>query len=163
WSPEATEILVEDPINARCELLDLRRKVMTRVAFRSLDAYTAALHKVIAAKAKKLEGQGGKANEVAAQMSRDLIEPTFSATFDPKADHLHLSNSSVTIDARGVADSDARRVALIAQSQAALIKLSALREPEAIPPFNRLVTLATLTGKYKLRPVELTFLYRLAG
>src|SRR5437764_92373 len=31
WSPEATEILVVDPVNARCELLDLRRKVMTRV------------------------------------------------------------------------------------------------------------------------------------
>jgi hypothetical protein len=163
WSPEATEILVVDPVQSRCELLDLRRKTMTRVAFRSLDAYTAALHKVIAAKAKKLVDQGGKANEIAAQMSRDLIEPRFSASFDPKADRLHLTNASVTIDALGVADPDAARLALIALSQAALIKLSALREPEAIPPFNRLVTLATLTSKYKLRPVEMTFLYRLAG
>ena len=56
-----------------------------------------------------------------------------------------------------------RRLALIVTALDALIKLTAVRDPETIPPFIRLDTVHSLIVGHQLRPTELAFTYRLAG
>ena len=100
---------------------------------------------------------------MAAAKSRDLIDPHFTATFDASARRLRLTNKSVEVDAQGETEPDGLRLALISQTLAALVKLDSLRDPQGIPPFPRLEALEALTAGHRLRPSELTFLYRLSG
>ena len=58
---------------------------------------------------------------------------------------------------------DPARLALIAESLASLAKLESFRNPADAPPYARLDTLAALAGARKLRPVEMSILFRRAG
>ena len=44
-----------------------------------------------------------------------------------------------------------------------LIQLESLRNPTKIPPFPQLLTIEELIDKRKLRPLETTYIYRMAG
>jgi hypothetical protein len=42
-------------------------------------------------------------------------------------------------------------------------QLTALRDPKGIPPFTRIEALQRLVKDHRLRPTDVSFLYRLAG
>jgi hypothetical protein len=160
-SPE--EIVIFEPSAARLEFLDLDRRIQAEVMMDKLETMQAMLHKTIAAEIRKREEGGGRANRLAAEMSRSLIDPRLTETYDPAARHVRLTNPTVTVDATGEPEPDPARLVLIDATLTALIKLSSARDPQAIPPFIRLDALHALTVGHHLRPTELSFLYRLAG
>jgi hypothetical protein len=157
------EVIVFDPVAKRVELIDLDRKLRTVLGMSRLDTFLENLRDAVAAASTKREAQGGKANEVAAAMSRDLIDPRFAAAFDPKAHTVRLDNASVNFEGHGEPEADRTRLALIAEALAAFAKLESMRDPSAIPPFTRLEALRVMTADHQLRPTEMSFVYRLAG
>jgi len=160
---EPGEVVMFDPSAARLELLDLDRGVQSEIMLTKLDEKVAVLHRAITEAIRKHEEAGTRADRVSAEMSRALIEPKLAETNDPASDHLRLTNSVVTVDATGEPESQVVRLALIDSTLTGLIKLAAVRDPKAIPPFVRLDALHILTGGKHLRPTEMSFLYRLAG
>lgn len=162
-SGPSLEIVIHDLAGARLELVDLERKARTEVSLKKLDAFQVKLHDAIAAANSKRKSQGGRANEVAAAMSQDLIEPRFASTFEAPTRRLRLTNATVEVEARGDPEPDKARLSLITSTLAALTKLEALRDPSGIPPFSTLEALQLLTVEHGIRPTEMVFLYRLAG
>ena len=157
------EILIVNPANSRVELLDLERKIQAEIGFARLDEKLAILHRAIATAIRNQEEAGGRSNRISAEMSRALNDPGLAETFDPATSRLRLTNSTVIVDATGVPEPDAARLAMIDTALTSLVKLAAIRDPEAIPPFIRLDSLHALTTGHHLRPTELAFTYRLAG
>lgn len=160
-SPE--EVLILDPSSSRVALLDLQRKIRTEVPSKKLDAHLGTLFKRVSVAVESRAKSGTRADRVSSAMSRDLIEPKFQETFDAESGKLRLANPTVEVDAVGVPDEDGPRVALIVKSLYALTKLGSYREPDQIPPFTRLEVLRRLCVAHRLRPTEITFVYRLAG
>ena len=155
--------MIINPADRRVELLDLERRVQAEISFTKLDEKQTTLHRAIADAIRKQEDAGGRSNRLSAEMSRALNDPALTQTFDPATSHLQLTNSAVTVDATGATEPDTRRLTLIVTALDALIKLTAVRDPESIPPFIRLDTVHALIADHHLRPTELAFTYRLAG
>lgn len=160
---DPTEVVVYSPDMNLVELLDLKRLVHTEIPLKSLDDAQARLHRSISSAIEKREKKGGRADRVAAEMTRSLINPSFKETFDDASHRLRLSNPNVEVDATGERDDDSARLAMIADSLTVLLKLSSYRDPVAIPPFARLDAIRRLTDDHHLRPGEFNMLYRLAG
>lgn len=159
----ALEVIVNDPATARMELLDLSRRVRCDFTLKQLQQFQVNLHDAIAASCARREAEGGRANEVEAAMSRDLIDPHLTKTYDAKTRRLTLANHTVQIEAIGEPEVDPSRLGLIGASLNALVQLETRRDPQKIPPFVRLETYRTLIAEHHLRPTEITFLYRLKG
>jgi hypothetical protein len=162
-SERPLEVVMHDSRSSRLELVDLGRKLRSEVTFKKLDAARTNLQAAIAAVCAKRESSGGRANKLAAAMSRDLIDPRFTASYDEQTHRLRLTNPTVEVDARGAPEEDGARLSLIGSTLTALIELESLRDPQATPPFARLDTIRALTVDHRLRPTETTFLYRLSG
>ncbi len=162
-SGESLEVILIDPVRSRLELIDLDRKVRTEVSFRRLEIFQEELFRAINASSVKQEKRGGRANSVSAAMSRNLIDPRFASTYDAMSHKLRLTNSTVEVDAKGEPDSDQTRLGFISRALAILVKLESFRDPTGIPPFSKLAALDGLIESRKLRPTELSFLFRLAG
>lgn len=160
---ESPEVVVLNPATNRVELVDLQRKVHTDLPMEKLEAYQASLRKAIHSAIEKREKAGGRGDRVAADMSRNLVDPHFKETFDGPARRLRLVNPSVEIDITGEPESDQPRLDAISNALAVMTKLAALRDPEAIPPFTRLDALTAMISGHHLRPTEMTIIYRLAG
>jgi hypothetical protein len=160
-SPE--EIVIINPADRRVELLDLERRTQAEISFTRLDEKQTTLHRSIAEAIRKQEEAGGRSNRVSAEMSRALNDPGLTQSYDPASSRLQLTNSAVNVDATGEPETDTARLTLIVTALDSLIKLAAVRDPEAIPPFIRLDTVHSLIVGHQLRPTELTFTYRLAG
>ena len=157
------EALIIEPARGRLELLDVGRRVQTEVSFRALDESVEKLRAGLREAAEKLEKKGGRANEIEAKMTRDLLEPKLAIDPVSKANRTRLTNAAIEIDADGEPEPDAPRLAMIATVLNSIAKLGAYRTPEDLPPFAELETIAALTGERRQRPTELAYLYRLAG
>lgn len=162
-SDAKSEVIIHDPTTERVELLDLDRMLQTELTWKALEAAENRLRKSLLAAIEKREREGGRANLVAAGMSRDLVEPRFRSNFDPKTNHLRLTNPTVEVDAVGEPEDDPVRRAFIANILSLAIKLDAKRNPAQVPPFTRLEALRALSADHKLRPAETSYLFRLAG
>lgn len=160
---KSEEVILIDLENKRVELLDLSRQVQARVSFDRLDRHIATLRKLLLDKATSLEKQGGKANRVTATATRQLVEPGFKVSFDKAGGRLRLTNPVVDVDAVGVVETDADRLAPLGEALLALVKLGSLRNPALIPPYTRLEATSDLVTKHHLRPKDMSFLYRIAG
>lgn len=160
---DSNEVIVYDPSDASMELLDLERMERTDLSLQKLEDSLSRWRKVKLAATDKLQSAGGRANELAAGMARDLVTPKFQVSFDAGANRLKLSNASVDVDALGEPETDAVRRGFAAEALASFLKLETIRDPRSLPPFSALEALRTLAGEHQSRPVEITFLYRLAG
>ncbi|WZO98785.1 hypothetical protein EP7_000376 [Isosphaeraceae bacterium EP7] len=157
------EVVIYDPEGGRIHLLDMARKLTAELPVKKLDESQTALRKAIDGVIGKREAEGGRANRVAAQMSRDLLDPHFTPTFDAALGKLHMANDTTEIDALGMPDAVPARLELVADILGVSWKLAALRDPSSIPPFPRLEALRAMTRERNLRLTELSALYRLAG
>jgi hypothetical protein len=160
-SPE--EVLIIDPLRSVVYLLDLERQLQTDVTATRLDNAVARLHRKLSDSIQRLEKAGNRADRVSAAISLALIDPQFTETFDPTAGRLRLTNRSVEVEALGEPEDDQARLAMVVNCLAAITKLAALRAPESLPPFASLDTLRALASVRRLRPTEISYLYRLAG
>lgn len=164
-SAESREIVIVDPAGERVHLLDLspKRKAQTSVSFIELDNQLARLRTTLKSTVERLEKKGGRANVIAAKMTRNLIDPKLTTSFDSASLRLHMKNDNLELDATGEPDADAQRLALVSLTLSALFKLESMRDQNGMPPFAQLDALFALTAERKLRPTELSVLYRLAG
>lgn len=163
FASNSHEVVVIEPARSRVALLDLDRRLQSEISFGQLEAGLARVKGRLAGESDRREKTGRRADAVEAQMTRDLAEPRFAVAFDPEAHRVRLTNPSVEVVAVGEPDSDAPRVALAAQALDSIAKIGAFRTPNDLPPFAELEAVAALATVRKLRPTELTFLYRLAG
>ena len=109
------------------------------------------------------EKSKSRSDRVSGEISRPLIDPNFEETLDEKAHSLTLKNRSVTVEMKGEVETDDARRDAYASCLTAVTALGAMRDPDLIPPFTRLEAFKAMMMKHKLRPVEITFVYRLAG
>jgi hypothetical protein len=157
------EVLIFEPDADRLEFLDLERRVQAEIQLTKIEAIQKVLHKAIEKAIRTHEEAGGRADRLAAEMSRSLIDPRLDQVYDPAAHRLRMTNRVVTVEATGEPEPDAARLSLIEEALAALTKLDSVRDPKAIPPFIRLEALHALTAGHQLRPAEMTYVYRLSG
>ncbi|MDR3632339.1 MAG: hypothetical protein P4L84_00805 [Isosphaeraceae bacterium] len=160
---DSNEVAVYEPAAGQIELLDLERMERTDLPLKKLDEALTRWRGVKLTATDKLQRAGGRANTLAAGMGRDLIEPKMEVTFDAASNRLRMSNPSVDVDATGEPEPDPVRRAFEADSLAWFLKLETIRNPEALPPYCALDALRGLTRDRTLRPLEITFLFRLAG
>ncbi len=160
---ESNEVVIYDSSDGQISLLDLKRRIHTELLLPKLESAFVKVKQSKTEAIEKLERAGGRANLLAAGMSRDLVEPNLKIDFDAAQNRLKLKNGSVTIDALGESDSNASRRHREAEALAVFLKLEAVRDPKILPPFAALDTLRRLDADHSLRPAELTFVFRLAG
>ena len=157
------EVTIIDPRQSRLHLLDLKRQIQTEVTRKQLDDGLGRVRERVSDEIERQEKAGGKNNRVLAAISRDLIDPRFVEAFDGPSRRLRLSNAAVEIDALGEPEADPVRLSTIVECLGAIAKLSALREPDNMPPFARLDAFRALSSGHGLRPTEISVLYRLTG
>jgi hypothetical protein len=157
------EIVIIEPIRSRVDLLDLDRKLQSEVTFGQLEEGIARIKGTLAEAIDRREKTAKRADRVEAQMTRDLAEPRLAVSSDPGSRRVRLTNPSVEVVADGEPEPDASRLALMGVAMTSVAKLGAFRTPNDLPPFIELETIAALTGERKLRPTELSYLYRLTG
>jgi hypothetical protein len=163
FASDSKEVVIVEPARKRLELLDVGRKVQAEVSFRMLDLTLEKIKTTLHDAAEDREKQGGRGNALEAKMTRDLLETKLAAAEDPKAHRVRLTNPTVEVDADGEPEVDAARLAMVAVTLESIAKLGAFKIPDDLPPFVELEAIAALTGNRKLRPTELTYLYRLKG
>jgi hypothetical protein len=165
FTAESSEVVIIDVARKVVELFDLQHRMQTELALGDIDAMVVKIKEAIGRAIAKRESEGGRANRVAAQMSRDLIEPKFTrvATAKAEASKVRLTNPSVEVDATGEPDADPARLALVRLILETVAKLGAYQDPNDLPPFAELAAIGVLVEEKHLRPTELAFLYRLAG
>lgn len=163
FSSDSNEVVIVEPKRAHVELLDIPRRIQVEITFAQLAESRTKLKAALVASVEKRESKGGRSNTVLAQMTRDMIEPRFRVEGDAKAGHFRLVNPTVEVDVAGESDPDAARLDLVATTMVALANLGAFRVPGDLPPFPELDAIAALAVERRLRPTELSFLFRLAG
>ncbi len=157
-----TEVVVIDPARKRVELVDLVGRVQTEVSFDRLDEAVAKVAAKLRAEIARREKTGARSDAVEAAMTRDLVEPKFRRLAGAKVARIRLSNATIEVDALGEPEPDPSRLSLLAITLESIARLGAFLTPDDLPPFAELNALAALKAE-RLRPAEISYLYRLAG
>jgi hypothetical protein len=164
FESDSKEVVIVEPARKRLELLDVGRKVQAEVSFRMLDLTLEKIKTTLGEAAEAREKQGGRGNALEAKMTRDLLQKTkLAVAEDPKLHRVRLTNPTVEVDADGEPETDAARLAMVTVILESIAKLGAFKIPDDLPPFIELEAITAMTGDRKLRPTELTYLYRLKG
>jgi hypothetical protein len=163
FSSDSKEVVIIEPPKKRVDLLDVGRKVQSEITFRMLDDSLARIKSSLRESAETREKLGGRGNAIEARMTRDLFETKLAVDEDSKAHRVRLTNPAVEVDAIGEPEADAARLAMVGLTLESIAKLGAFKVPNDLPPFVELEAISALTGVRKLRPTELTYLYRLKG
>lgn len=158
-----SELILIDPIARRIEVLNLDRKCIARISFDRLDAEVAAYKSRLQTTVDKLAVSTHRADKLNAAKTGDLLTPKGKLIYDKALHTLRRVGETTEAEARGVPDRDADRLALIRASLTSLIKLDTYRSPEKVPPFVQLQAIDALITEHRLRPTEMSFLYRLNG
>lgn len=159
------EVVVIDRARKALRLLDLKRQVQTTLTFDDLDRGVAKLRAESRTTIAKGEKSAERADRVEAEIERDLLDPKFKATEAGDGRRVSLVNATVRVEAVGVPDPDPDpdRRTMLGTALVVGTKLRGVRDPETIPPFAQLDALSALVDARKLRPAELTFVFRIAG
>ena len=144
-------------------LLDLDRRIKTVVTAKQLDQFLGELYEEADRIVSMEEKSKSRSDRVSAEITRPLIDPNFEETYDDKAHSLTLKNRSVSIEMKGAAETDEARREAYSSCLIAVTGLGSMRDPDLLPPFTHLEAYKTLMLKHKLRPVEVTIVYRLTG
>jgi hypothetical protein len=157
------EVIVLDPAAKAVHLIDLKMSVTADLPYSDIDAGLAEQRedqkKIIEAHAR---GKS-RAERIDAEMRRDQLEPRFEPKFDEASRTLRMGNPSVQVEARGEPDDDPARFAATADTLTTLARLRARRELDDLGHLVQVETISLLVGGRKLRPAEITYLFKLAG
>ncbi|WP_435017564.1 hypothetical protein TA3x_005179 [Tundrisphaera sp. TA3] len=157
------EVIVIDPQRSSVELVEFGRRIRAVISFGQLAESKARLKAALSATVEKREGMGGRSNAELARMTRDLIDPRFRVEGAAGSARIRLINPTVEVDATGEPDADPTRLAFFALCLDTVADLGYFRVPSDLPPFPELDAISTLARDRRLRPTELSYLYRLAG
>jgi hypothetical protein len=160
---DTDEILLFDPANSRIELFDLDRQIQAKIGYERLEKGLATIKTKRLARAEAQEKEGSRANRLNAATNRSLVEPKYMTTFDAATKHVRMVNPVVEIDAYGESETDPKRLALLNDVLLNVIKLGSLRNPQNLPPFTRLDAISAIMVEHKLRPKEISMLFRVQG
>jgi hypothetical protein len=157
------EIIVFDPAKKRIDLIDLGAKKRSDLTYRELDEAISAIRTTISESITDSEKKNTRAGRIAAEMKRSQLEPRFQANYSEAERRVKLSNAYIQVDAKGAEEPDPARLAVLGEAMAVSTKLVAMREAGDFYPFAQLDAFSALIGERKLRPEEMTFMFRLAG
>jgi hypothetical protein len=156
-------VVVFDPSQKLIYVVDFKLRSKARITYREVDDRIATLRREAIEAADELERKTGRADRVAGTLKRIVVEPKFQANFDEGEHRLKLTNASIEIEARGEHEDDPARFAVLSEYLMEAVKLRTIRDPSDLRQFTEIETLSDLIEKHKLRPMEITFLFRLAG
>jgi hypothetical protein len=159
----SAEVVVFDPSQKLIYVVDFKLRSKARITYREVDDRIATLRREAIEAADELERKTGRADRVAGTLKRIVVEPKFQANFDEGEHRLKLTNASIEIEARGEHEDDPARFAVLSEYLMEAVKLRTIRDPSDLRQFTEIETLSDLIEKHKLRPMEITFLFRLAG
>jgi hypothetical protein len=159
----STEVIVYDLPQKLIHVVDLKLRSKARLTYQELDEKVATQRREAIKEADDLEKKPGRADRVAGGLKRIVLEPKFETTFDEQEHRLRMTNASIEIEARGEHESDPARFAILEEYLMEAVKLRTIRPPEDLRQFTEIETLSNLVEKHKLRPMEISFLFRLAG
>ena len=157
------EVVLIDPAIEIVRLLDIRRRATSELKFATINAAVERYRKDLRDEIATSEARNTRADRLEAAMDRDLLDPHFKAEANPDGRRIRLANPTVEVDAAGEPEEDGAKRQRIAEALSLMIKIRAIRFPDAIPPFSQLDALSELISARTLRPVELSFLFRLTG
>ena len=163
FASDTHEVVVIEPARSRVDLLDLEPEAPVRGLFGQLDEGLPGSRATLARAIRSREKTGKRADAVEAEMTRDLAEPRFAGRRRPGGRPGPPDQPLRRGRRRRRARARPARLALVGLVAGAIAKLGAFRTPNDLPPFAELEAIAALTGDRKLRPTELSYLYRLAG
>lgn len=159
----SNEVIVIEPAHKSIHLVDLKLGLAADLSYGEVDAKIDAnrdeQRKVVEAHSRSKS----RNDRIDAEIRRDLSDPRFRVTFDEAAHALRMSNPSAQVEARGEPEDDPARLAAIAEALGTLAKLDAFREPENLKFLVEIDAISALVEGRKLRPTEMTYLFRLAG
>ena len=157
-----SEVVVIDPAKQRIELVDLARKVQAEIPFAMIDQGVAKVAAKLRGEIARREATKARADAVEAQMTGDLAEPNLRRVSVVKPGRLRLINPTIEVEAAVEAEADAARLALELLALKLIARFGAFQAPDDLPPFAELEVISALEAD-RLRPVEISYLYRLAG
>ena len=163
FSSDSKEVIIVEPQQKRVDLVDVGRMVQSEVSFASLDEGLDKVRLTLRRAAEEREKAGGRGNVLEAKMTRDLFETALAVAPGSGPGRVRLTNPAVEVEATGEPDLDEARLAMVADVLGSIARLGAYRSPNDLPPFAELAAIAALTGERRLRPTEVSYLYRLAG
>ena len=159
----SNEVVIIEPGRKALRFVDIKLGISADLAYRELDAEVAAgreeHRKAVEAHARS----ASRGERIDAEMRRDMSDPRFQVRYDEAARTLYLANPTAQVEARGEPDDDAARFAAIAESLRALAKLHFFRDPDNLKHLIEIEAVSSLVDGRKLRPAEMTYLFRLAG
>ncbi len=157
------EIVIVEPIRRAVRIVDLARQVQTEIS----DDHVAVELELIRAESRAIigaEGAGnGRANQIAAESERDLLEPRFVTSDNPTTGRLSMRNPSVQVEATGVPETNPATLAIVTEALTIDAELRAIRQPDTLPPFAQLDALHALLIDRRRIPTQMTFTFRLAA
>lgn len=157
------EVIVYDMSQKVIHLIDLKLKAKARITYAELDQRLATLKRESIESAEELEKKKDRADRVAGALKRIVVEPNLREAVDEDGHRLRLTNSSIEIEARGEHDDNPARFEILKEYLTEAVKLRTIRLPDDLRQFTEIETLALVLEKQKLRPTEISFLFRLAG
>ena len=163
FSSELKEFVVINFAASEVELINIEHHVQARIPIDRIEQAVATQRRKLLRTAQGLEKQESRSARMSGKKTRELVEPNFREHFDQTAGRLQLTCDTVEAECTGVPEPDAARGALIADVMDLLVKVGAARDPNAVPPFTRIEAQSVLMRQKKLRPTEISFLYRLNG
>ena len=159
----SNEVIVIEPARKAIHLVDLKLGLAADLTYREVDAGLAVnrdeQRKVVEAHSKSKS----RNDRIDAEIRRDLSDPRFRVTFDEAAHALRMSDPSAQVEARGEPEDDPARLAALAEALGTLAKLGAYRDPDNLKLLVEVEAVSALVEGRKLRPAEMTYLFRLAG
>ncbi len=159
----SAEVIVIDPARRSITILDLRRQAMAVVGFAEVEEGVAAIRKEMRESIAELEKKGTRADRVAADIERDQLETRFRATYDEPEHRLRLANACIQVESVGEPEPDEARLVGLGKALVLLTELRAIRAADSLAPFAKVEAIEAMVAGRKLRPTEMTFVFRLAG
>ncbi|WP_435010295.1 hypothetical protein P12x_001547 [Tundrisphaera lichenicola] len=163
FASNSHEIYVIDPSKSKVDFLDLERRLQSSITYAQIEEGQGRVRKTLAGAIEQREKSGKRADQIEADMTRNLAEPRLKIIEEAGSGRLQLSNPSVEVIAKGDPEADPGRLDLISRCLTTIARLGAFLTPNDLPPFVEIETIAAMTGPRKLRPTEISYLYRLAG
>ncbi len=159
----SNEVAIIEPARKAIHLVDIKLGLAADLSYGDLDSGLVANRedhrKAVEAHAKS----AARGERIDSEIRRDMTDPRFQVRYDEPSHTLRLSNPTAQVEARGEPDDDQARLAAIAEALGTLAKLRSYRDPDNLRHFIEIDTVSALVDGRKLRPVEVTYFFRLAG
>ena len=159
----SNEVAIVEPARKSIHLVDIKLGLAADLSYGDLDSGIAANREEHRKAVEAHAHSKARGERIDAEIRRDMTDPRFRVGYDEPSHMLRLSNPTAQVERRGEPDGDPARLAAIAEALGTLAKLRSYRDPDNLRHFVEVEAVSALVDGRKLRPIEMTYLFRLAG